>query len=128
MAGDAGALVGLFAVGHLRRRRRGDRGLRRAGRQILQIRGNRPLIFEVELTTTSDISGPAWLRPLRPLCRYSAMSSTLQDFRPLRSAPSSRGANMPATCPPPNGWPRLSAPKMFFGVWQAPQWLAPSTR
>src|SRR3979409_105104 len=86
------------------------------------------LIFEVELTTTSDINSPAWLRPLRPLCRYSAMSSTLHDFRPLRAAPSSRGANMPSTFPPAYCRPRLSAPSMFLGVWQAPQWAAPSAR
>src|SRR3954449_8552806 len=85
------------------------------------------LILEVELTTTSDINSPAWLLALRPLCRYSAISSTLQDFRPLRSAPSSRGANQPCTSPPPRGLP-LSAPKMFFGVWQPPQCPAPSTR
>ena len=56
---------------------------------------------EVELSTTSAIGPPAWLLPLRPLCRYSTMSSTLHDFSPLRAALSSRGANQPSTAPPP---------------------------
>ena len=37
VAGDAGAGVDRLACGHLRRRRRGHRGLRRAGRQVLQV-------------------------------------------------------------------------------------------
>src|SRR5260370_40805149 len=86
------------------------------------------LIFEVELATTSAISPPALLRALRPLCRYSTMSPTLQDFRPLRSAPSSRGANQPSTSPPPKARPPLSPPNRFLGVWQAPQGAAPATR
>src|SRR4029077_11597408 len=86
------------------------------------------LIFEVELSTTSAIGPPAWLLALRPLCRYSTMSSTLQDLSPLFSAPSSLGANQPSTKLPPNRSPRFSAPARFFGVWQAPQWAAASTR
>src|SRR5258705_13521497 len=86
------------------------------------------LIFEVELATSSAISPRALLRALRPLCRYSTMSPTLQDFRPLRSAPSSRGANQPSTSPPPKARPPLSPPNRFLGVWQAPQCAAPVTR
>src|SRR5215212_2009356 len=86
------------------------------------------LICEVELTTTSAIGPPAWLLPLRPLERYSTTSSTLQEFKPLREALSRRGANQPSTNPPPYAFPRLSAPRMFLGVWQAPQCAAPVTR
>src|ERR1700694_5425647 len=93
----------------------------RSFRYVAMARISPSLIFEVELTTTSAIGPSAWLLPLRPLERYSTMSSALQDFSPLRAAPSSLGANQPATWPPPNARPRLSAPKMFFGVWQAPR-------
>src|SRR5258705_5979501 len=86
------------------------------------------LIFEVELATTSAIGPSAWLRALRPLCRYSTMSPALQDFRPLRSAPSSRGANQPSTSPPPKARPPLSAPNRVLGVWHAPPCASPATR
>src|SRR6516162_3216510 len=86
------------------------------------------LIFEVELSTTSAIGPPAWLLALRPLCRYSTMSSTLHDLSPLFSEASSLGANQPSTRLPPNLSLRFSAPARFFGVWHAPQWAAASTR
>ena len=64
----------------------------RCWRQIFQIdrdgaQHRRRSSCEVELTTTSAIGPSAWLWPLRPLARYSTMSSTLHDFSPLRSAP-----------------------------------------
>jgi hypothetical protein len=55
------------------------------------------------------------------------MSSTLQDFRPLRAALSSRGANQPSMGLPENARSFLSAPNQFFGVWQALQWPRPLT-
>src|SRR4030088_1819619 len=100
----------------------------RSFRYVAMARIPPSLIFEVELTTTSAISPSAWLLALRPLERYSTMSSTLHDFRPLRVAPSSLGANQPCTMPPLNGRFFLSAPNRFFGVWQAPQCAGPSAR
>src|SRR5436190_1645273 len=50
--------------------------------------------FEVELTTTSAISPSAWLWPLRPLCRYSTMSSALHDAVVQRPAQRRRTARI----------------------------------
>src|ERR1700689_2680638 len=91
-------------------------------RYTAMARTSASLMCEVELSTTSAIGPSAWLCPLRPLRRYSAISSALHDFSPPRSAPSRRGANQPSTWLPENRALCFAAPRKFFGVWQAPQW------
>src|ERR1043165_4379162 len=56
------------------------------------------------------------------------MSSTDQRPKPVRSSLVIFGANQSWTLYPRKYSPDLSAPRTFFGVWQAPQWPGPSTR
>src|SRR5258708_3659109 len=96
-------------------------------RYVATARRSLSVIFDVELTTTSAISPVAPLNLLRPVLRYSAMSSLLQRPRPSRSSATRLGAVQSWIAAPCNAL-LLSAPNTFLAVWQAPQWPGPSTR